>query len=183
MISQKLFQKLIFSSSKFLINHGNKIYFCSLQNRNNLFVITTGTNRSQPIPCDNLRNFKYQPKHLFKQRRLFSTTHRNEINVKVLDQNKKSLADTIKNKKEHLRERKDILVQGLRDKKAKVQEKVKEMEEIVERENIFTIPNLLCVGRGILAPFVGYVIVLENYHLAIGLLAIAGVTDLVSLSI
>lgn len=55
------------------------------------------------------------------------------------------------------------------------------MEEIVERENIFTIPNLLCVTRSFLAPYIGYVIVQEQYQLAIGLLIFAGLTDLVGI--
>ncbi|XP_031630837.1 probable cardiolipin synthase (CMP-forming) [Contarinia nasturtii] len=67
---------------------------------------------------------------------------------------------------------------GIREKKSKVKEKVREMEEIVERENIFTIPNLLCVTRSFLAPYIGYVITQEHYQLAIGLLAFAGLTDL-----
>jgi len=60
----------------------------------------------------------------------------------------------------------------------KVQAKVRVMEEIVERENIFTIPNFLCVGRGILAPIVGYEIIEQQYMLSMGLLAFAGLTDL-----
>lgn len=84
---------------------------------------------------------------------------------------------------EQVQERKDVLVKDLREKKMKVQDKVQEkvrvMEEIVERENIFTIPNLLCVGRGILAPIVGYQIIEQQFMLSMGLLAFAGLTDLV----
>lgn len=47
-----------------------------------------------------------------------------------------------------------------------------------ERENIFTIPNLLSVIRGILAPIVGYVIIQQQFTLAIGLLFVAGITDM-----
>lgn len=92
---------------------------------------------------------------------------------------KKLIIDTIESKRLNLQQRKAVLVQELRDKKTKVKEKVKEMEEIVERENILTIPNLLCVGRGILSPYVGYVIVQGHYQMAIGLIVVAGITDLV----
>ncbi len=65
-----------------------------------------------------------------------------------------------------------------------VKEKVLEkMEEIVERENVFTIPNLLCVGRGVLAPYLGYVIIQQDYALGMGLLVFAGITDVVSITI
>lgn len=110
--------------------------------------------------------------------RFYSDIHRKEIDLKVA-KGKKLIVDTIASKKQKMQQHKAILVQELRDKKTKVKEKVKAMEEIVERENILTIPNLLCVGRGILAPYVGYVIVQGDYQLAIGLLVVAGITDLV----
>lgn len=89
---------------------------------------------------------------------------------------KELITEKFQMKRTQFKERKDVLIQELRDKKIKVKERV---EEIVERENIMTIPNLLSVGRSILAPYVGYVIVQEQYELAIGLVAIAGITDLV----
>lgn len=96
--------------------------------------------------------------------------------------------DLIKNameiKREILLEKKDDFVKDMRIRKTivtgKVREKMEEMEEIVERENVFTIPNLLCVGRGLLAPYLGYVIIQQDYALGMGLLVFAGVTDIVS---
>lgn len=110
--------------------------------------------------------------------RFYSDVDRKAIDLKVA-KGKKLIADTIESKRINLQQRKAVMVQELRDKKTKVKEKVKKIEEIVERENILTIPNLLCVGRGILAPYVGYVIVQGDYQLAIGLLVVAGITDLV----
>lgn len=108
---------------------------------------------------------------------------RKEINFKVV-KSKELIKDAIKTKQSNLRERKEVFVKDLRETKCKVQdrmhEKVKQMEEIVERENVVTIPNLLCVARGLLAPVVGYAIVQEHFMLSIGLLAFAGLTDLVS---
>lgn len=112
------------------------------------------------------------------QKRFYADINRKNLNFK-LEKSKQLLTDNIELKRQRLRERKEILVQGIRDKKSKVQEKVREMEEIVERENIATIPNLLCVARSFLAPYIGYVIIQENYQLAIGLLVFAGITDLV----
>lgn len=116
------------------------------------------------------------------QKRLYAKIDRKNINIK-LEKGKQLLTDNIELKRQRIRERKEILVQGIREKKSKVQEKVREMEEIVERENILTIPNLLCVTRSFLAPYIGYVIVQENYQLAIGLLVFAGLTDLVNNSV
>lgn len=117
-------------------------------------------------------------------KRFYASVERKDINLKF-EKGKQIITENIETKRMQLREKKEILVQGIREKKTKVQEKarekVKEMEEIVERENIFTIPNFLCVGRSFLAPYIGYVIVLEQYPLAIGLLVVAGITDLVRL--
>lgn len=97
------------------------------------------------------------------------------------------LKNAIEIRKGILLEKKDDFVKDMRIKKTmvkeKVREKMEEMEEIVERENIFTIPNLLCVGRGVLAPYLGYVIVQQHYTLGMGLLIFAGVTDIVSIQL
>lgn len=47
------------------------------------------------------------------------------------------------------------------------------------RENIYTIPNMLTVGRLIAAPYVGYLIVNHDYPLALGVFVLAGLTDMV----
>ncbi|XP_046750874.1 probable cardiolipin synthase (CMP-forming) [Diprion similis] len=52
------------------------------------------------------------------------------------------------------------------------------MEEVIERENIWTIPNFLCIGRILTSPYLGYLIVSQEYQVALWLLGIAGVTDL-----
>lgn len=48
-----------------------------------------------------------------------------------------------------------------------------------QKENPFTIPNVLCIARIAMSPYLGYVILQDNYTLAIGLLVFAGITDLV----
>jgi hypothetical protein len=46
-------------------------------------------------------------------------------------------------------------------------------------ENIYTIPNALTLSRLVIAPVVGYHILQDNYVMAFGLFAYAGLTDLV----
>ncbi|XP_026760569.2 probable cardiolipin synthase (CMP-forming) [Galleria mellonella] len=88
--------------------------------------------------------------------------------VRDIKQQKEITGQRIREKKEHLI--KDIL-----ETKAKV--KVR-LEEVVERENVFTIPNILCVTRIALSPYLGYVILQDDYNLALGLMVFAGITDL-----
>jgi len=49
----------------------------------------------------------------------------------------------------------------------------------VRRENIYTIPNALTVGRITLCPFIGWSILKGDYHLATALIALAGCSDFV----
>ncbi|XP_047537238.1 probable cardiolipin synthase (CMP-forming) [Vanessa atalanta] len=88
--------------------------------------------------------------------------------VRDLKQQKEITGQKFKVKKEHLV--KDIL-----ETRAKVREKI---EEVVEKENVFTVPNILCMTRIAMSPYLGYVILQDNYNLALGLLVFAGVTDL-----
>ena len=47
------------------------------------------------------------------------------------------------------------------------------------QENIFTVPNVLSVGRIILSPALGYFVVSESYKLALTFFVLAGVSDMV----
>lgn len=83
-------------------------------------------------------------------------------------------------RKEQLLEKRDVFVKDMRKTKSRVRERVKEkMEEIVERENVMTVPNLLCVGRAALSPYLAYVVIQQDYRVAMGVLMFAGLTDLV----
>lgn len=94
---------------------------------------------------------------------------------------KELIKDALEIRKEQLLEKRDVFVKDMRETRSRVKERVKEkMEEIVERENVMTIPNLLCVGRGLMSPYLAYVVVQEHYTLAMGLLLFAGLTDLVN---
>uniref|UniRef100_A0A668AZI8 cardiolipin synthase (CMP-forming) n=1 Tax=Myripristis murdjan TaxID=586833 RepID=A0A668AZI8_9TELE len=45
-------------------------------------------------------------------------------------------------------------------------------------ENPWTVPNLLCVCRIVLAPFLGYLIIQQHFNLSLALFTLAGATDL-----
>ncbi|KAH8383996.1 hypothetical protein KR009_011657 [Drosophila setifemur] len=77
-------------------------------------------------------------------------------------------------------ERKNFLVDDIREARHKVQERVREkiVEIREERENIMTIPNMLTISRAFLSPYIGYVIVQGDFTLGMSLLAFAGFTDL-----
>lgn len=40
----------------------------------------------------------------------------------------------------------------------------KKVEQIIERENIWTVPNLLCMGRIVTSPFLSYLILSHDYQ-------------------
>ncbi|XP_011306535.1 probable cardiolipin synthase [Fopius arisanus] len=53
------------------------------------------------------------------------------------------------------------------------------VEEIIERENIWTVPNFLCIGRIISTPCLSYLIVSHDYQVALWILGFAGLTDFI----
>lgn len=85
------------------------------------------------------------------------------------------IKDVLQKNKQLLQEKKNNIVKDIREKKIKVRERV---EEVIERENIFTVPNWLCVGRIAMSPYLGYVIIQSEFSLAMGLLVAAGLSDL-----
>lgn len=54
----------------------------------------------------------------------------------------------------------------------------RKVEEIIEKENIWTIPNFLCMGRILTSPYLSYLILSQDYQVALWLLIIAGFSDL-----
>uniref|UniRef100_A0AAG5DBM8 cardiolipin synthase (CMP-forming) n=1 Tax=Anopheles atroparvus TaxID=41427 RepID=A0AAG5DBM8_ANOAO len=85
------------------------------------------------------------------------------------------LQNVLEKNKQLLQEKRDVLVRDIRERKDKVKERV---EEVIERENIATVPNLLCIGRIVASPYLGYVIVQGEFRLAMGMLIVAGLTDM-----
>lgn len=102
--------------------------------------------------------------------RQYADSKKRSLHLRTL-QGRHILQDVIDKKREIFIERKNVLVEDIH----KVRER---MEEVIERENVLTIPNMLTVGRAILSPYIGYIIVQQNYGTAMGLLIVAGITDL-----
>jgi len=110
--------------------------------------------------------------------RHYADIKKQSIHMRTL-QGKERLHDVLQEKRERFKERKNFLVEDIRVARSKVQERMRErMEEVIERENIWTIPNFLTVGRAALSPYIGYVIVQGDLNFAISLLFVAGITDL-----
>nr|XP_045618540.1 cardiolipin synthase (CMP-forming)-like [Procambarus clarkii] len=100
------------------------------------------------------------------------------VTFKAVDTSQPSKSVTSWNvvkKKKNMREAGQDLLEDFKEKKAKVREK---MDKIIERENIWTVPNLLCVGRIALSPLLVHLVISANYSWALGLFMFAGVTDL-----
>lgn len=60
-------------------------------------------------------------------------------------------------RKARRKEIKARLIQDIKQTRQKV-------EKIIERENIWTVPNFLCIGRILSTPFLGYLIVSQDYQ-------------------
>lgn len=111
--------------------------------------------------------------------RMYADVKKYSLHMKTL-KGRDILQGVLEKKRESFIERKNVIVEDFREAKYKVQERVREkMEEVYEKENIMTIPNLLTISRMFLSPYIGYVIVDGQYGMAISLLAVAGITDLV----
>lgn len=111
-----------------------------------------------------------------KQNGFLDTVLPNQKNLR-LKQTQHRLRETqdkIKKTQQRFKESKQRILNDIKDTKTMMKER---MENIIERENIYTIPNVLCVTRIVFSPYLGYLIVQSDFNLALGLLVVAGVTD------
>lgn len=133
-----------------------------------------------------IRNFYYYYHPRYFPIRLLSDLRKEDIQIKAV-KSRAVIKDVLEKKREFLIKKKNVIVKDIREKKndivKDIQEKktkVKEkMEEVIERENIITIPNILTIGRAGLAPYLGYLIIQSDFTIAMGLFVVAGITDLV----
>jgi len=51
----------------------------------------------------------------------------------------------------------------------------------LQKENIYTIPNFLCCLRIAISPYIGYLIIYQDFNTALVLSLLAALSDLVSL--
>ena len=60
--------------------------------------------------------------------------------------------------------------------------KKKDKKGLMERENILTIPNFLCLSRILMSPYIAHLIIhTGNYPWALAAFGYAGITDLVNI--
>lgn len=163
----------------------------------NRYAAATGFIRISFLDVNQYRNWDVATLRMYADRKKhmlhMKTLKGRDMLQDVLDKKRESfierknvLADDIRDaldkQRESFIERKNVIAGDIREASHKVQQKVREkMEEVIERENIMTIPNMLTMGRMFLSPYIGYVIVDGNHELAIGLLIAAGISDLVGL--
>lgn len=77
-------------------------------------------------------------------------------------------------KRENISRRKALRLQILQD----IKQTKRKVEVIIDKENIWTVPNILCIGRIVTSPYLSYLIVSQDYQIALWLLIIAGFSDL-----
>lgn len=160
-----------------LVTGGNPLMSSSnVINCLNRYAAATGFIRISLLNINQYRNWDVELLRLYAGRKK-QYLHLQTLKGKII------LQDAIVKQRESLIERKNVLVEDIREAQFMVKERVREkMEEVIERENIMTIPNMLTVSRMLLAPYIGYEIIDCHYVSAISLLAIAGITDWVSRS-
>lgn len=100
-----------------------------------------------------------------------SKLKKTEFQIKEV-QSSDLIKSVLERNKKILQEKKNVLVKDIKEKKEKV-------EEVIERENVFTIPNLLCVTRAFMSPYLAFVIIQNDFNFAMCILVVAGFTDLV----
>ncbi|KAK3913506.1 putative cardiolipin synthase (CMP-forming) [Frankliniella fusca] len=105
---------------------------------------------------------------------------RKHLRLKQTHNRIKETQEKLKKTQQRLKESKQRIIEDIRDTKTMMKER---MENIIERENIWTVPNVLCVTRIVFSPYLGYLIVQSDFNLALGLLVVAGITDAVGIQI
>ncbi|KAJ8980184.1 hypothetical protein NQ317_011429 [Molorchus minor] len=88
-----------------------------------------------------------------------------------IEQNKEKFRE----REQKLKEKGNAILEDIKETKNKVKEKV---EGIIQKENVYTIPNFLCVARIIMSPYLGMLIVQSQFDFALAVLGIAAITDL-----
>lgn len=184
-----------------LISKGNLIKHVSLLYRSNVAqnsacvreYVTILSNRWRQIKCpvricsvtclyssDNKKHFITLEK---KTQSIKNALEHQKVQLKqtehIIRQKGEEIVRDIKQQKDitgqKLKVKKDDIIKDILETKGKIKER---FEEVTERENVYTIPNFLCITRIAMSPYLGYTIIQEQYNLALGLLVFAGVTDL-----
>lgn len=120
-------------------------------------------------------NTSFLSVRLYKNHRIISSVY--FADDRFSDRHKK-LKNAIRNKqiilqktKQKLQTKSKFILDDIKETKSKVRDTIK--------ENVWTIPNLLCISRIILSPYLGYLIINGNFDYALSFVAIASITDLI----
>lgn len=112
---------------------------------------------------------------LYKRHRIVSTVY---FADDQLTKRHSKLKNAIRDKqiilqktKQKLQTKSKFILDDIKETKLKVQDTIK--------ENIWTIPNMLCMTRIVFSPYLGYLIVNGNFKYALSFVAIASITDLI----
>lgn len=101
-----------------------------------------------------------------------------ELLQDAIEQKKRMWAEKRENLQKRKEKLRDDIKVNIQEKRERVKEVRERVEGMIEKENIFTIPNLLCVARMAMSPYLGYVIINGDFALGMGILTVAGITDL-----
>ncbi|XP_074027425.1 cardiolipin synthase isoform X1 [Leptinotarsa decemlineata] len=127
---------------------------------------------SSPLPINPNQHLRYSLP------RLYCSSNKNPYiahDTEVIPKGIKNIDKKPEKLKNTEQDREIYVFQDLKESKKKFKEKI---EEVVERENVYTIPNFLCVARIAISPYLGWLIVQSEYDFALVVLVVAAVTDL-----
>lgn len=142
---------------------GTNMYFCSLN-----FGRTTCASKTLlriiPLPKTSISFLNLDNQKTISKRK--PSTERLSINNK---RNGKLFT------RHEITKRGKIILENIGAAKSTIKER---MDAIVEKENIWTIPNVLCLARIVASPYLGYLIYHEEFNTAFFIMLLAGLTDL-----
>ncbi|KAL1461203.1 hypothetical protein WDU94_013122 [Cyamophila willieti] len=98
-----------------------------------------------------------------------STIARQKYKAVLHDKQEKIKSTSLKIKKQG-----KLILSDIKETKVKMKQK---MGQVIEKENIWTVPNLLCMSRICLSPMLGYFIVHGEFDYALVFVIVAGITD------
>ncbi|XP_050439464.1 probable cardiolipin synthase (CMP-forming) [Adelges cooleyi] len=124
------------------------------------------------LPAVHPSNTPLLSTRLYKNKRIVTTVYFADDRLSKRHKLKNAIRDKqiiIKKTKEKLQTKSKIIFDDIKMTKINIHETIK--------ENVWTIPNMLCMTRIALSPFLGYLIVNEYFDYALCFVSIASITD------
>jgi CDP-alcohol phosphatidyltransferase len=156
---------LILHPSRFCCHHNMIRRICTRRTtlqllKTNIYAVNIGAHLRTNLGWNCARSYSQLPKSKQIQAAITKRTEQTKLQLRTNINKIKDATNNIKNVTN------------------KISQKLKlKLERPVKRENIYTIPNLLTVGRIVLAPIIGYHIMALNFYTASALLVVGGFTD------